>query len=202
MSLFRHFSAAVAVVVVLVIFLPQSTHAQERSAFAAESMLKVDGTSNQSDWSVAADSLGGWMEFSTDSDGVPFIQSVKLSVVVEEMSGGKGSIMDRLMLRTLKASEHGEITYELLEAETNRVEGAAPDSFIIGTIGNLTIAGETHQIEMIVGVSMSEQGSIIFSGSHEMKMSDFGLKPPTALFGALHTKDDIVIFFEMVVKRD
>lgn len=202
MSLFRHFSAAVAVVVVLVIFRPQSTHAQERSAFAAESTLKVEGTSNQSDWSVAADSLGGWMEFSTDSDGVPFIQSVKLSVVVEEMSGGKGSIMDRLMLRTLKASEHGEITYELLEAETSRVEGAAPDSFIIGTIGNLTIAGETHQIEMIVGVRMSELGPIVFSGSHEMKMSDFGMKPPTALFGALHTKDDIVIFFEMVVKRN
>ena len=198
MSLTRQLS----VVAALLFFGSDSTLAQERTVFGAESTLTVEGTSNQSDWSVSVDSLSGWMELSFDTDGVPSVHGAELSVVVKEMSGGRGPIMDRLMLRTLKYSVHKEIVYELLGAEATHVEGVAPDSFSVGTKGNLTIAGETHPIEMIVGVHASGVGTLVFGGSHAMKMSDFGMKPPTALFGALHTKDDIVVHFEMVVEHD
>ena len=190
------------VVAVLLLYGAGSSVAQERTIFGAESTLMIEGTSNQSDWLVVADSLRGWMELSFDSDGVPSIHTVELNVVVKEMSGGRGTIMDRLMLRTLKSPEHEEIVYELLEAETTRVDDVVPDLFSVGTLGNLTIAGETHQIKMIVGVRASGVWTMVFGGSYVMKMSDFGMKPPTALFGALHTKDDIVVHFEMVVEHD
>lgn len=198
MSLIRQ----LGVVAVLLLFGAGSSLAQERIVFGAESTLVIEGTSNKSDWSVSADSLSGWVELSIDSDGVPSIHGVELRVVVKKMSGGRGPIMDRLMLRALKANEYKEIVYELLRAETTRVEGVSPDSFSVVTKGNLTIAGETRQIEMIVGVRASGVGTMVFRGSHALKMSDFGMKPPTALFGALHTKDDVVVHFEMVVEHD
>lgn len=179
-----------------------SSFAQDRIMFGAESSLIIEGTSNQSDWSVTADSLKGWMELSIDTDGVPSIHGVELSVTVEEMSGGRGPIMDRLMLRSLKATEHKEIIYEFLGADPTQVYAAAPDSFSVVTRGILTIAGETREIEMVVGVRQSGTGALVFGGSHAMKMSEFEMEPPTAMFGALRTKDDIVIHFEMVVEQD
>ena len=48
---------------------------------------------------------------------------------------------------------------------------------------------------MQVKISMPQKGTIDFSGSQKIKMTDYGVTPPKALFGALVTGDDITISF-------
>jgi len=38
-------------------------------------------------------------------------------------------------------------------------------------------------------------------GNEPMKMTDFGIEPPSALFGQIQTKDEIVVVFTLVYKQ-
>jgi hypothetical protein len=40
------------------------------------------------------------------------------------------------------------------------------------------------------------KGKLVFEGSQKIKMTDYGVAPPTALLGVLKTDDDIVLSFK------
>jgi len=42
-------------------------------------------------------------------------------------------------------------------------------------------------------------GTVIAKGSVPIKMTDYGIKPPTALFGRLKTGDDVKVNFELSI---
>ena len=42
-------------------------------------------------------------------------------------------------------------------------------------------------------------GHVRFTGQHPMLMSDFGMDPPSAMFGQLRTADEVVVHFDLVV---
>ena len=48
--------------------------------------------------------------------------------------------------------------------------------------------------------SVGGDGSITFSGSKKIKMTDYKLKPPTALLGTLTTGDEVDIHFQVTLK--
>ena len=43
---------------------------------------------------------------------------------------------------------------------------------------------------------------ITFSGEKELKMTDFNVTPPTAMFGAIKSGDDITIKYDVVFTRN
>jgi hypothetical protein len=49
---------------------------------------------------------------------------------------------------------------------------------------------------MQVKVFMPSTGQLAFEGSQTIKMTDYGITPPTALFGTLKTGDEITITFK------
>src|SRR5690554_7280057 len=62
---------------------------------------------------------------------------------------------------------------------------------------DLTLAGVTRQIQMDVNVEETSEG-IRYTGSVPLKMSDFEIRPPTAMFGALRTGDEVTVGFDVV----
>jgi hypothetical protein len=44
-------------------------------------------------------------------------------------------------------------------------------------------------------------GSISFAGSKKLKMTDYKIKPPTALLGSLTTGDEVEIVFQVTLKQ-
>ena len=57
------------------------------------------------------------------------------------------------------------------------------------------MAGKEKDIS--VDVELDEQaGKLIFKGSKKLKMSDFEMTPPSAMFGQIQTHDDITVHFE------
>ena len=55
--------------------------------------------------------------------------------------------------------------------------------------GDLTLAGTTHPVEF--GLDVAAEGGI--AGTVVVKQSDWGIKPYSALFGALKVKDEVEI---------
>ena len=45
--------------------------------------------------------------------------------------------------------------------------------------------------------AMVTQGKVQFTGSYTLKMTDFSVKPPTAMFGTIKTGDEITVKFNV-----
>jgi polyisoprenoid-binding protein YceI len=74
-------------------------------------------------------------------------------------------------------------------------------SFNLNASGYLTIAGVTQSLQLYVEGWLGGDGSITFKGSKKFKMSDFSIKPPTALMGTLTTGDEVEIVFQVSLKQ-
>ena len=104
--------------------------------------------------------------------------------------------MDRLMYDALLVEEHPQITYELISATPGAASG---NTFTLQTKGRLTLAGATKEIDMAVQGEKLANGQVRFQGQHELLQSDYGVKPPSAMFGALRTADKVTVKFDVVV---
>jgi polyisoprenoid-binding protein YceI len=73
------------------------------------------------------------------------------------------------------------------------------DSFTVKSVGTLTIAGTEKTVNMDVTASKLPDGSIRAEGELPLLMTDFGVKPPTAMFGTLRTDNKITVKFSLLV---
>lgn len=62
--------------------------------------------------------------------------------------------------------------------------------------GDLTIAGVTKPAEITAGYTFSGN-TLTITGSHQLLMSNFGIKPPTAMMGSLKTGDEVTVEFDL-----
>ncbi len=185
----RRLVHAVVGVAVLAVFTPLASPiaAAQSYTLKGDSKLWVDGTSNKNDWTVEASEIDAT---ATIDNATHVPSTVQLTVPAAKLKGGRSTIMDRLMRDALKVEEHPNITYELVEVTSN-------DGSKLSTNGNLTLAGVTRQIQMDVNVEETSEG-IRYTGSVPLKMSDFEIRPPTAMFGALRTGDEVTVGFDVV----
>ena len=150
------------------------------------STITIDGKSNKSDWSVEAHVFTGSV---TLEEGAPVASEV--SFETKGMKSGRSLIMDRLMYGSLKADEHPAISFVQTSAE-------AGEEGVWNVSGGLSLAGQTQSV--IVALTRSDADeAVLFSGAYTLNMRDYGIKPPTAMFGALLTKPDVVLTFNLVL---
>jgi polyisoprenoid-binding protein YceI len=66
--------------------------------------------------------------------------------------------------------------------------------------GNLTIAGETRPIEMNVDLQPISGAGERATGKVDIKMKEYGIKPPSLLFGSLKVANEVTVNFNSVVQ--
>ena len=59
--------------------------------------------------------------------------------------------------------------------------------------------GNSNNID--VDLDIQEKDSYVISGHFDMKMTDYGVSPPTAIFGTVKTGDDISLDMVFVMKK-
>ncbi|MEX0599937.1 MAG: YceI family protein [Rhodothermales bacterium] len=184
---------AIAAVWLLALAATAPPLAAQEMTLSEESELWIDGTSNRDDWTVYAQEMSA---VAGEMDGtVP--GSLRLTVTADMIKSQKSTIMDRLMYQTLKVDEHPVITYEMIEAVPSE-----DDETLLHTTGQLTLAGVTNEVEMDVQAERLDDGSIRYTGNSPLKLTNYGMRPPTAMFGALRTGDDVTIHFDVVFASD
>lgn len=193
--IFQHVLVAVGLLLLAV-----PAFAQTQAVFPIQpgSKLWVEGTSNKSDWSVNATEFAGSITMNPQGTAQdPGVQQVKITIPSAKILSNKSTIMDRLMHDALQVEAHPQVVYTLTSAKA--APGKTPNTFALQTQGQLTLAGTTKDIEVIVQGERMADGQVRFTGSHKMKMTDYGMAPPSAMFGALRTADDVTVRFDLVV---
>ncbi|HEV8234783.1 MAG TPA: YceI family protein [Gemmatimonadaceae bacterium] len=173
-----------------------------RVAVAPDSKLWIEGTSNLHGWSCKATTL----EAAVDLDAATAnevavappksLKRVQVKVPVKSIKCGHGGMDDNLY-KALKADESPDISY--IMATFDAAPGEAKDSFTLHTVGTLTVAGKENNLTMDVIATRMPDGTVKATGMVPIKMTDYGIKPPTAIFGRLKTGDEVKINFELSV---
>ncbi len=153
------------------------TFAQKHTLNKESSQLKIHGTSSLHDWTCTV----GQIEASATLNGTEY-KEVAFEAVVKSIKSGKSG-MDNNIYDALDAGKHSKITFsaDKLTIDGDKLKGT----------GKLTIKGSTKEIP--IDLSIQQKDGYVISGQIDLKMTDFGVTPPTAIFGTVKTGDDIKI---------
>lgn len=180
---------------ILVLGLITTSFAQSYTINPETSEVTITGTSTIHDWESVAEEFSGTAIINIEEGKLVAIQDLTFNVVVDGIKSGKGG-MDSKTYNALDEKKHPNIVFELSEiAEVNA------DS--VTANGLLTIAGKTNPVELIVSYQLMDNGSIQFTGVKEIKMTDYDIKPPTAVFGTIKAGNEVQVHFDaMFVSTD
>lgn len=161
--------------------------------------MVIKGTSNLHDWESNVTQVRGNGELTIEPNTLKEIKSLYVEIPVRGIKSTKGSIMDGKTYDALKSGSCPQITYKLLKIKNLSPMGGG--GYNISAWGELTIAGVTKQTDLLVTAKVDQYGTAVFSGSKKMKMTDFQIKPPTALLGTLTVGDDIEIQYSLTLSK-
>jgi hypothetical protein len=150
--------------------------------------MKVSGTSTIHDWDMVSNVAEGTAILRLSAGKVTAIQSAKMTMSVKTLKSGKGQ-MDNNAYKALKEADHPNITFQVLEAHQDG------GSEWIAT-GRLQLAGVTKTIPFQLQFAQSGEG-LSLSGVADIKLTDFKVDPPTAIFGTIKTGDEMTINLKM-----
>ena len=166
----------------------------ERFAPATGSLVKVEGTSTLHAWTMQGSTIAGRIDASTP-DQWTGDANVTVTIPVTSIKSEHAK-MDKLMAEALKAGANPTIRYEL----TNATLAQSSPALQLETRGKLTIAGATRDVTMQVSGARDSNGAYILTGQLPIRMSDYGIKPPTAMLGTIKTGNDVKVTFRWVVQ--
>jgi polyisoprenoid-binding protein YceI len=121
------------------------------------------------------------------------VQGVEVSIPVATMQSGKNGL-DKNMRSALKADANPNITFRLERYAV--AQSSATDSLAIDAHGVLTVAGVEKPIDLRVAATRVGN-TLRIRGEKQLLMTQFGIKPPTMMMGAVKTSDQVVIRFDL-----
>lgn len=162
--------------------------------------MKLSGTSTLHNWTMDAKTFTGEAQFGFAAGNAGQLSSLKalsFSLAVQDLkSGEKG--LDKNAYKALKTGQYKDIDYKLISAAVGPESGG---KYLLKTKGDLTIAGVTKQVNMDVYCVVNKDGTVSCSGSYKLEMTDYQVKPPTFMLGAMKTGDAITLNFKLVYTK-
>jgi polyisoprenoid-binding protein YceI len=156
--------------------------------------ISISGTSSLHDWTSKTTKLTASGDLTVENGNLVDIPALKVSIPVTSITSEKGKIMDNKTYKALLSDEHPNITFKLQELQSIDTNGK---DMTLTVRGQLTIAGTSKAVQLTAKAKADGKGGFQFSGSKALKMTDFGIDPPTALLGTLKTGDDITIAYQI-----
>lgn len=164
-----------------------------------DSKVWIEGTTNVSGrFSCAATSVDAVMDieraFSEDSLLTKHVRSVQVRVPVTALSCGLDQ-MDKSLRKALKADDAATPSFIVAKLAAEPGDSANVSGF--STSGTLSIAGRENTVKMNVAATRLDDGSIAAEGEIPIRMTDFGIAPPRAVFGVVRARDRVLVKFVM-----
>lgn len=185
------------------------------------SQLVLEGSSNVAPWRCKGTTLDARMDVAAplsrinhlidrieDGNIVPLMANpasarfpqpaFQLRVPVTALRCGNGK-MERDLYTALRGTEHPAIEFrftELVGGINHDIDEARYHAKISGV---LSLAGVARAIRIDVEAQRVDANTFRLRARLPLKMTAFGITPPTALFGAIKARDDLSVKFDLVL---
>lgn len=154
-----------------------------------KSKVQMSGTSTLHDWTADVTKTDGYATLALSNGNLTGLSNMTINMDARTIKSSKGATMDKNMYKTLKTEQHPTIKFVL-----TRVTSVAGN--VVKAEGKLTIAGTTKTVVLNANAKKLSPTDWVFSGSTDLKMTDFNVEPPVMMLGALKTDDNVKITFE------
>jgi polyisoprenoid-binding protein YceI len=187
----------------LAIVLPASgawTVANEMLVLQPQSRLWIDGTSSIRSFSCKAAEVNATIEASGPNaiaqllGGEKGVKTVRVTVPAEQLDCGNGT-MNEHMRKAIKLSEHKSIEFRLADYDVARNAES-----VSGTMnGTLLLGGVTKPVTL-KAEGEPQGGMLHITGSYDLDMTEYGLKPPTLMFGRIKVGKTVKVNYDLLLK--
>lgn len=185
----------------LMLFLAGSVLAQDITLnIQGQPQMRIDGEANVRSWGADVEEVRGTLvlteleERSIENLTPDLFKQMTLTIPVESLESGSGGL-NKNMRKYLKEKDHPNITFRL--DEVTNIEAQEDGTALITANGVINAAGKDHNVTMNVTASINSDGSINFTGEQELLMTSFDIEPPTAVFGTVRARDEMLISFNV-----
>lgn len=172
------------------LFLSWSSIGQTSYKQTGTPSIIVAGTSTMHDWTMESKQSNYTATFEVNADGTPSKLNSVTVVIPAESLKSKENAMDKNAYKSLKTDKYKDITFQLT---ASKITGNT-----ISCSGNLTISGTTKPVDVDVTYEVVN-GALVCKASKKIKMTDFKVEPPTFMFGAIKTGDEITVSFNVTL---
>ncbi|HYD51678.1 MAG TPA: YceI family protein [Gemmatimonadaceae bacterium] len=161
------------------------------------SRLWVNGSSTVRSFECSATMIDAKVETSGPgtavavANGAKAVSAVKVAIPAAKLDCKNGT-MNGHMMKALKASEAPIIAFDL--AGYDLAKSAAGTAVTLK--GTLSIGGQTKPVT-IAALAKSEGTALRVTGTHEVRMTEFGLKPPTLMMGTMKVNELVKVSFDL-----
>lgn len=168
-----------------------------------ESRLWFQGRSNVNEFECLAENYTGEAtlpEFNNPStllNEVTEVLSVQIEIEVDSIECGQRK-MNKDLQKALKADTFPEITFVFEEADLISQPQSFNDAFEVRVHGKLTVAGNTREISFMTDAYYLNDERVRAVGQTTIRMTDFGVDPPTALMGLIRADEELTVHFDLI----
>jgi polyisoprenoid-binding protein YceI len=162
------------------------------------SEITIQGTSTLHDFHCKTDKIIAYVDvdpsYTKDLTKVarPLV-SVKVNIVARTLTCGGGTI-DNNMYKTLKTDQFQMIKYTMSGYD---LLDATSSSFSANTKGTLQIAGQDKAVDIKINAARLAEGKASAEGEETIKLTDFGIDPPSFMFGRLKVGNELKVKFNL-----
>jgi polyisoprenoid-binding protein YceI len=181
-----------------IIGLTNVLHAQTayKIADSKNNNMKLSGTSTLHNWTMNAQTFISDAQFVVKERQISSLKSLSFALAVADLKSGESGL-DKNAYKALKSGDHQSIVFKSSSA-TIAPEGS---KYLIKAHGNLTIAGVAKEVTIDVLAEVNADETITCAGSKQLNMTDYEVKPPKFMLGAMKTGEAITLDFTLVYKK-
>jgi len=177
----------------------------QRYVLSPLSQLWLAGTSTLSSFECEAGTLRFDHEVDHEIEGRGFtLPGVSMIVPIRDLDCDNRR-MNRDLREALQADTFPEIRLDVFQIDmpwdtsASIVKDSRPRVVLHG---RMTLAGASRDMEIQLSGWLDDGQRLHGRGSLEVRMTDFGIDPPTALLGLVKAHDDILIHFHLMADPD
>lgn len=185
--------------IICILFLGGIVNAQNSINYKLEKQtLTIKGTSSLHDWEMIASDISCNTSLTLQAEKVISFNTVNFVCASKSLKSDH-SLMDSKALEAIQSKKHSKITFTL---EASDITNSTAETFSAKLKGVLTLAGISKEILLPISGEMKGSAHFHVQGEVALKMTDFNIIPPTAMFGTITTGDDISLIYDFIFTQD
>lgn len=199
----KYFPSTCILFFLLLLLLPSFGQKPQKIRILEKSKLYLEGRSNVNEFTCACAQDFGILQTSFEVDhetNVVFFPQATLKIKTAGLDCGH-RIMNRDLQKTLQVGDHPYIEVDLNRVllNVNRKELTQYWTHLIAETC-MTLVNKRCNIKMPVQARRVGPKTYQFRSFQEIRLSDFGIEPPTAMLGVIKVADTFVIYFDLFIE--
>ncbi len=175
--------------VILFMFISTAVLVKAQTLALKSSDITINGETNvKHDFTIKATQVNGKI---TVADNLP--KTLTVEIPVSSLISGE-RLMDKKTHEAFDEPKNPTIKFNMTEVNSIQVNG---ENIAVTVTGDLTLRGATKKVTLKADGKVTSPGVYTFQGVLPIKMSDYGMKAPTAMMGTLKTKDQVTVNYNV-----